>query len=357
MMQAIGTDDYGGTAENFPDYFAGAYVDDAGRLVVQTTSESPAVRSKLEAITQNPKIVLEHAQYSQNYLDEIRELVLDGLTSRSASRADKPMAELLQSIAGFGTPLNTNHLVVDMVGITPEKIQCFQENICSSPAIWFAEGHRFTFGDVESEPSVKNNDSKQLSAIGPAPLYAGDYVSGYSLGFRAKKVVSGVTLYGFVTAGHLNTVGQGMINSAAQHLGTIRVRQFSGSVDAAFVDSTTSQVSVTNNIRGTQQQLSANGTMMPSVGVTVKMSGHTSGVKTGQVVSNNYATYIRGVYFTNLIVIGYRSADGDSGGCVFSNNSAPSLVGISVAAAEDGSALSLCVKAGNILSALGVTNY
>jgi hypothetical protein len=378
LIQEFDVEEYGGSQESYPEYYAGAYIDGKGELIVLTTEDTATVKDEIKAATDNPNVASKKAPYSYNYLNELMDQIHDRLANRLelgiASAQDEHSLDPLLSIVGFGVYDDKNCIIVEIDGISPQKIAAFKQLVSSSPAIRFEEGNPVyaTVGaPSDTAPdgtSTRGMQSSHLSVGANAlasPITVGLNLgegliiggSGYSLGFRARRTVNGTTQYGFVTAAHGTSTNQGVSASSYGQVGTIRSRQFSGTVDAAFVQVTPgSNFSVTNSIRGTGLTLSGNGSAIPSVGSTIHKSAYTTGGTSGTVQSINYQTQYLGTTLTHTIKATYHSAGGDSGGCVYflPSTGVPSLVGITTAA---GSGYSVCIRAEDIVNALGVMNY
>lgn len=152
-----------------------------------------------------------------------------------------------------------------------------------------------------------------------------------SMGYRVK--VDGNA--GYITAGHcFDRSGQSATG------GTVKKWKESGTVDAAFVQ-TTSSYSPSNSLYYTSGDLTyINNTLCPTLSVNQAIAkvGFKTGFTSGKIKSLNYSGNYDGIYFTKLIATDYSTAGGDSGGAVFvpSNVSSSSGGGVPLAGINKG---------------------
>jgi len=164
--------------------------------------------------------------------------------------------------------------------------------------------------------------------------------SGCSTGFAA--TYQGDS--GFLTAGHCDNGNAG--NDAKQPrygsvIGTIEKETFWGNTrcDCGFISVTGS---MDDGIFGLSDP---NTTASPFNGMSVTMSGVTSGVKSGSVTDADYDVYYsdEGVWFREAVKTNYGSNGGDSGAPVVSGSS---LVGIH--SGKSGSSISFFTNVNNV---------
>ena len=103
--------------------------------------------------------------------------------------------------------------------------------------------------------------------------------------------------------------------------GRVKKRQYSGSVDAAFV-ATNLLYTLTNDLafpNSSNTITYLDNTMCPVLilGQTIAHDGYSTHYQSGSITSLNYSNTFNGVLFTNLILTNYSSSGGDSGGPAF----------------------------------------
>ena len=142
---------------------------------------------------------------------------------------------------------------------------------------------------------------------------------------------------GFVTAGHcvdemigsFATINQPVHNSS--DIGNVESEYFYNNTDCdcGFVSVLDSERSMDNGVYGNYDPVT---TANPFVGMTVKLSGASSGIKSGVIydIGMNYWAYmddddIPDVYLIEMVLVTYPQSVGDSGSPIMSGNA---LVGI-----------------------------
>lgn len=190
-------------------------------------------------------------------------------------------------------------------------------------------------------------------------LYASQQISvsgGYcSVGFRAK--INGVE--GYVTAGHCVN---GLYNVLPT--GIVGKRQFSGSLDAAFI-LTNSSYSPSNYILYNNGNVTQLNTIMScptlSVGTVIAKSGYYTQYTSGTVTYTSLTATINGVLIYNLVSTNATADGGDSGGTVYiptNISGGGSLAGIVSGGDTTSSSYSMVfVREDYIQSAFGYTRY
>ncbi len=137
-------------------------------------------------------------------------------------------------------------------------------------------------------------------------------------------------------------------------VGEVIKRQFSGSVDAAFVKMTTSAIVPSRYTRYVNSSGGKGDTYMmcascaygsvPSIGQTVYKSGHTTYLTSSQVASTNYTVNYanEGVTLTNMIKTTTCFSDhGDSGSNVFTKEHGNVYETVGVISGGDGATCSI----------------
>ncbi|MER7048905.1 S1 family peptidase [Streptomyces jumonjinensis] len=163
----------------------------------------------------------------------------------------------------------------------------------------------------------------------------GDRISGppgsniCSLGFNVRR---GNTFYG-LTAGHCGSNGTTWYTGAQVPLGTMWVSMLGiNGADYGLIQHALPSATADGNVNlynGSYRDITSSGT--PYVGQRVETSGMTTGYGTGTVRSIDTSLSVGGYQFTNMIVTDACRLPGDSGGPLFSRNTAYGVLSSSTA--------------------------
>ncbi len=306
----------------YPDYYAGAYIDDTGELIVLvTTSEAT---DDIRDATRNQSITINYAQNSYNELVSIKEYIEDkydeyySIYSNSVNDADQELLSAIVNFTGLGISERTNKLVVSLSNIEADDIELFEKYFLSSDKISFEQSS----GAIEESTS----------------LYCGSAIytvnGGGSIGFRCTLKSGNEYMRGFITAGHVtgnNTIVNVYSSDAltpTTKIGTLAAYKYSDNVDMAFVaiDSGYEVESATS-----YRVLGENYFTSIAEGTTIYMSGMNVATEvSGEIENNSYSfTTESGVKLSDCIKSNYSSEAGDSGGVVYAYiNGSYCIVGI-----------------------------
>lgn len=326
--------------ESYPSYYGGSYIsDDSTSIILQIVEEDIPKSTNARALTTYNKIVnmnknikIEYVKNSYNELNEINNRLVDYYSSTGAD---------ISNLSSHYIDVFNNKVVVELLDNSSEKISKLKQNVLQQSR------SSLTSDVIEFKTGVKQqNHATSLDA--GQPIATNGVSNNCSMGYRVK--INGVS--GYITAGHcFNGTGESATG------GTVTRYRESGTVDAAFVQ-TTSSYSPTNTIAYKPFGIAnLNTTTCPvlSINTVVAKSGFRTGYTTGQIKSLNYSGTYDGIYFTNLIAVNYSTAGGDSGGPVFLPSNSSSLVaGINKGTSSYGSVF---VNADKISTAFGYVRY
>lgn len=332
--------------EKVEKVYSGSYISDGGELVVLMEEDcNEQFSDKIENI--DDSIQIEYVDYTWNELEKVKGIIAEYMQSASKEKLDFVKASYIDEI--------NNCVVVNILEMTDEKIELFKQCIIDDECIQFE--------NVDKEEEIYEESTTLNGGRAIYFIKDGNTCRG-SLGFRAKRTTSNGVEYGFVTAGHVGQyVGLRIYanSSCTKLIGVVRKRQYSGSVDAAFVEVTNSDYVIGNKVRYSDSAGNTGGVTLnttasdPVRNQTVYKSGSSTYLTSGKVTSTSYDGYISGTYFTDLAVASYKSASGDSGGTIYAPfytmQNPYTTVGIHKAS---GGAF---VKAKNASNALGITRY
>lgn len=310
-------------AEDFPDYYAGAYINQNHELVVLVTDNAASVRRMAKAQAQGSNLNFREAVHS--YADLVR--CMDEITSYWNNGNTEFSALKYAYIDDYG-----NRIVVGSQRMDDEYMSFLQRELKYFDLIEFCE-----CGDVDGAITLESTTVNCFTTIHPSTVAspAAEPSEQMSFGFKAKKVINGVTKYGFVTAKHAIDVGEYAVclnqNSIYRHIGkciySVGLVE-SGSVDAAFVEHTnTSEFQLSGTFVNTDARPNVTRTTSQqyktlSQGSTIYKCGAVTRETQGNVASVSFTINVgTTIYCRDLGLANYYSQGGDSGGLVYSVNS------------------------------------
>ncbi len=338
---------------DYPDYYAGAYIQEDGKLVVLLTEVSKTHSDSICSLTRSSDVIFKTASVPYNDLVSHRDDIIQTYESLKNNSLENRIADdlstLLDSFIGIGIEERNNRIVVTLTDTSAENIDSFRKYLSSYEHIFFEQS-----GGAEKHTS--------LSPGGGILVYdnVGDHTG--SIGYRSFRPLGSRTLYGFTTAAHVvnSTYPESVYTLNRVLCGNVSTLQYGVTIDAAFVQ-TTSDFTVTNQTPSGKIIASSWFTSIPE-GMSVMMHGNTSGELSGVVKNNAYHfTTSDGVNLTDMLRCSYDADFGDSGGVVFSlYNGDYAIVGIhhgQVSIFHTPVHRSIVSKAQNIYTTLNVTPY
>lgn len=194
--------------------------------------------------------------------------------------------------------------------------------------------------------------------------------SSLSTGYRAKYTYNGTTYYGFVTCAHGTNVGNSVYiknnSSSVNKLGVILNRSYGNKLDVSFIRMTNSNYTNSNAIYYTSSQAGVTrpGTILDGTQTTVSngthiyKSGQTTYLTIGYVSNSSLAFWSEDIYFYDLIQADRNmSNNGDSGAVTYVvSTGATSGKAVGVLRGKYGG-LTVFIKASNIRSVFGAEAY
>lgn len=326
-------DSFGDSLEmNYPDYYAGAYLNSESKLVIKTANPSATAKRSLQAAAQNEALLFEEAEYSYDELIEIKDAIFNYMEGHpDKGRLPIELCSLDEE---------NNRVVVYLQELTDENIARVK-NVVDSPAISFTAIPKSESDETASldKPSFQAEqlDFRTLipkaARVTPTLLYSGNHIYtdklagastqkvDMSVGYRAKYQHGGTTEIGFLTAGHGTKDNGGVYSSSLTKIGTVTRRIFDSRGDFAFVKMTNT-TTVYSSIAGQSGSVSSTyGTALQ--GMTVYKCGYAGGIAYGVVESSSAEAFgTAGV--KDLLQIKLTTGSvlaGDSGGIVYCRSS------------------------------------
>lgn len=390
IMELMGTQTRNGTSDDvlvYPDYYGGAYINDDNKLVMLVKKEFASTRAASNLISQiSDEVIVDECEYSYNELQEVVEEI--------ATKIEQDFS-CASNIGMYGIINKTNRVEVSLYDNSDSGISSFKQQIVNSPMIVFYRN----INSKEKEGLLVTEDANSYTIYPQTPFFytfnCGERIRvsfgttiGYknaSIGYRAKDCNGRV---GFVTAGHafystehgyVSNVLHPTHNTLIGYASRENIIYNKGCLDAAFVYCDSSEVKITNILHSnavTFPDTVSTEIVIPIEGQNIYMKGATTYGATSSyalgkvlcesaaftdVINGDTVTYVRDAIFTS-----YTGQSGDSGGIVFAFNSHNTLypnqylatVGIHKAYRHRGDTIySVCVKAGNINSAFGLSRY
>lgn len=334
--------------ESYPSYYGGAYIsDDSSHVILQIVKENipktvdsktSSSYSKIRNINNN--IEIQYVKNSYKELEEINNKLVEYYSSENAD---------ISNLGSHYVDVFNNVVVVELLDNATTKVNNLKQ-------VTF-NGNAYKTKALDSNVIAFKKGEKQTDH---SSIYAGQAImtknvpNNCSMGYRVK--IGGKA--GYLTAGHcFDGTGQSATG------GTSKKYKRSGTVDAAFVQ-TTSSYSPSNSLYYTSGSINTlNNTLCPTLSVNqaIAKAGYKTGYTSGKIKSLNYSGNYSGIYFTGLVATDYVTDHGDSGGAVFvpSNVSSSAGGGAPVAGINKGSSSygGAFVKDTEIYKAFGFSRY
>lgn len=325
----------------YPQEYAGAYIDEFNILhIVLTKEANAAIKNNYHEIMGNDEdIIYDTADFPLSSLYEIQRK-LDGV---------------MQDYRIESTALNeiTNKLEIHLLDNTKEK-----------EIIEFLKNE---FNDFDARSIIfKSPIGIELSATDSSSnaLAGSDSdsdVMGATLGFNAYRHSTGN--YGVVTAAHFATSGTTIENAVGTTIGSASIRQYSGTIDAAFVPFPVG-ISWSYKISGIAAPDDCITHYYPDdefivTGLTTDKRGRTTGGTSGTVTSVSTSLYVDPDTFTDLVRVSNTQQAGDSGGPVYHSiervGQTDFRILVGIATFMDANNNGYVSKVENIMDNLGIT--
>lgn len=319
MMKGIcgnDTEDHSG----YPDYYAGAYINDDDELTVLLTEQTDAIINLVKKASGNNDIKIQKASYSLNELEDLQrilgsvyqKLYVNPKTAEKKDSEDTQTSggyqDLLEDLVGMYTDEENNKLVVEIRKLNDKKQEKFTELFGESPFIAFEEGSNFEWTAGWRPGRAVFNAQGRLS-------------TGYRCTY---KTPNGIQYEGFATAGHGFTSGQHAYTTAEGNpIGKCMVSRFSGNNDVAFIRITDGSYDSSNELYypdgdGNVVKIEPREYMKYAArGAKIYKVGSTTHWTSGRVISNSHMVLYRGTMVSNLLKTTALNLGGDSGGCAY----------------------------------------
>lgn len=319
---------------NFPSFYGGAYINAEKELVILVTSLDESVIEYFENIIDLTNVVFDEVEYSY---DELKRAHSDVVSKMNAASTDP----LIANIAGVGISYKDNAVALYLVASDSDvKSRSIKNEIQERVS---------TFDNIKIvATSAKDTPA---AAVEPGTVIKN---GGYSrsVGFWAKDENDNL---GIVTAPHSSISEGTTISIGTRTFGTAATPHYSGNTDAVFIERTNTYFTATRFVSGWDFNLTSSAYTSLAVGSTTYSKGITSGCQMGEIIDTNYTTSYG---ISNCVVTSAPCDSGDSGGIVAGSGTSSSRYVAGIVTGKQGSTnYVIYVKAGNIISALGVSVY
>ena len=297
-------------ASDYPSYYGGSYINTDGNMVVLIKNDI------------GEKIVTKKSWYkdfcsrinSDNFVIRYISNNLCCLISTADQIVFGEIRNFLEEVSYNGMSINISENCIYVYVRNEEDVPLVKKVLKDKPCIVKVsdEAYRYTVGLYGGEGISLSNS---LSA------------AQFSVAFRVKKTVNYSTTYGFLTCGHAFQGNNASVYLPQSETGmnlnvligsvSSSEQQNSGNTDAAVIR-LNNNVSSYNSIFYTSTQIHAGSYISLQKGNTVYMRGKTTGVSIGVVKDISLSVTVGGDSFIDLVKTDYPSANGDSGGAVYS---------------------------------------
>jgi hypothetical protein len=319
------------------DFMGDMYFDGAGNLVIQIVESAGFSRGDIENMLlhgmEADGVQIEFVQFSQQEIRVVLDVIFDYMDHNWSDQTG--WGEMFFSTAFHD--VKNNRVVVEISGITDEKIARFRRDVIDSPMLYFIEctGMSIGLSNPNVPPimfgggvdSIENDQTDEIDvnyydmSLGRniRTLHPGDGVASmFSMGYAV--ICRSTGQQGFIISGHNTGLGN------APGYGRVAMNQVSGFVDAALVLRTSTAYPQPINVLRAGNVLRQ--TVFPRVGDTVIRVGARTGLAMGTIeilehrtdqylwLNNNLARR----QLTVTRVTGMHVGQGDSGGIVMHAN-------------------------------------
>lgn len=316
--------------KNFHPSYGGCYINHNGKLVVLIANKDNNYKKYIQNLVGPQNVIFRFCDNSYNSLLS----VLDSLNNYKF----KTCVDVdYSNFRHFRVRMLKNKIEVYLDNYSEQKIEEFKSKVHNSSAIIFSES---------------DGDFVLQSSLNPGEVINNQIYNG-SIGYRARDKEGNV---GIVVSGHHIRSGETVYKNTTP-IGYCEKSQERDDIDAAFVEVFDGYLP-TNNIGGSYGMLSTT-VSNPQVGTMITMYGQVSKNKNGKILDTSDTYDSRntgGPIYTDLVRADYVSANGDSGGIIFTVFGYYTL-GVHVGVGRSGIGEAYYCKASNINQRFGLTRY
>lgn len=288
--------------QEYPDYYAGAYIDDDGGLVVLYKEGEEQNVSLLDSLSGEASYSVQTRKYSYNELLDAKHKISALLADRENLVTEE--REAISKVQSYYIIQKANKVFVAIEGLNKDTQDLLIEKIGDSDIVAFEEAF------VIEEQTTKNLGEGVYWRV------SGNTVRGASIGFRCKKGTSS----GFTTTGHgALPVGTTIYSDTnlTDVMGTVDSYMYGTSGDVAFVKS---GATISTYVYNSPISLVSNHWVTTaSEGSTMYRSGQYSGYGSGTIISTSYDYQMNSTTIGDTFLVRTNKAvqNGDSGGLGF----------------------------------------
>lgn len=284
--------------------YAGAYIDDYGRLVINLLDEDSEtidfIRKENETLLRNKsntKIIYKHAQYSMSYLKSVVKQISNNLSEKG--------------IFGVSIDEEKNKIVLDVYESSELK---------ESSSIEWKDALKLSGFCEKDDLFIINKTDMQLQTT--ASMRPG---AKYKIGNSSFTVAWGAIIEHsgtnngkevFLIPGHCSAVNNNLYFGST-YVGKVIERDFGGCYDFGYVENTNH--SMTSVFANGESLPYGSPYRNPPQGLAITSFGAVSGKQTGKILQTNYSTIYSGISLSGVYKSSYKALNGDSGAPVYSN--------------------------------------
>lgn len=148
-------DEYKEETGEYPEYYAGTYVNDDGNLVVCVTDDSSEITENMMDVADNEDIIIQEVETNINDImdlydsigdiyEEAYEEYVDNEEINAVTDEDEEYAEMLDSMTGYYVDEENNNIVIELKDLDTQKEEAFKELFSDDSCIVFEEGEQVT---------------------------------------------------------------------------------------------------------------------------------------------------------------------------------------------------------------------
>lgn len=277
--------------EELKDAYAGVYLDDFGNLVVNYVGNNNRIKQQ---ISKNCSTYA-NSSNSVTYKEVDNNLV--ALTAEN-QKCQNLLGEY--GITSIELSISKNCVIVT-----------YQDD--STLPFLYTQFDKKVVQFEKADPEMKAVFTTNILNGNAGSVYPNDTM--FTIGCSAKKSSSGAK--GVLVPGHLLAPNNTSIyyNGGNTVMGKISGSQFSGGVDASFVQTNSNFTPTLKFADGSSYEYTSVDTGIYGLveGLNVCMHGYVTSQSFGKVLSTNYSESVNGVSMTGMVKCSYKAIHGDSG--------------------------------------------
>lgn len=278
----------------FPYYYAGAYIEKSGKLVISVVDDKSEFKKELKEFTKNNDVKIKLKKNSYNNLVRIQKLLDENFDY---------FLSIGLNLVSVSKSIEQNVVIASFSNLNDDYQKLLDK--------------KFKGLDIDFRLEKSESTDEVLRIRAGHKIYEAGTTSNFTVGFPAtqRRYTNGVwsEVEGFVTCGHGQGYDDGInySTSTGTLIGNVKTIILSGNTDASFVETNYDGDPV--NILETGERITYATTYSYPEGTSIRMIGARSGEQTGTIMDPSASGNFPSGNFTDLVKTTYTSDGGDSG--------------------------------------------